>query len=318
MLQMPTAAMGSDHFPILLGFNIPLEHTEFAPPKWSFKKADWSGFSAGCSLNITDALLDPGDIDGSCSRLSDTLIQVADEFIPVSASGRRRRGVPYWDNVCEDAVAERTCARRRFERTRLLEDRILYNAASASSRRTILEAKRSHWRNFCDRLDAHTPVKKVWGVIRSISGVVSKTSTPILKSKDSFVVACSHKAHLLASHFSSVSSAKNSSAFAERHAAFERDNASVLNSSSSSPAAYNQAFSLDELRQALRQCKNSSTGQDRICYEMFCHMSAPVLLVFLAFFNLIWTSGSFTLAWRGSVVVPFLKPGNVAAFASSY
>jgi len=53
----------------------------------------------------------------------------------------------------------------------------------------------------------------------------------------------------------------------------------------------NQAFSLNELLSAINDTKNTATGPDNICYEMFKHLSVKSLEVMLQLFNKIWLTG---------------------------
>ena len=50
----------------------------------------------------------------------------------------------------------------------------------------------------------------------------------------------------------------------------------------------NQAFSHNELRSAINDTKHTTPGPDKICYEMFKHMSIKSLEVMLQLFNKIW------------------------------
>ena len=109
--------------------------------RWSSKKADWMGFSNGCTQHFTEDLIESSDVDGTCSCLTDALIREADAHIPVSQKGWKHQGVRYWNDACDDTVNEYSQTHRRFERSRLIKDRVLYNVANARSRCTILDTQ---------------------------------------------------------------------------------------------------------------------------------------------------------------------------------
>ena len=82
--------------------------------------------------------------------------------------------------------------------------------------------------------------------------------------------------------------------------------------------ALNQAFSINELLSTISDTKNTTSGPDNICYEMFKHISIKTLEVMLQLFNTIWFTGKIPPSWLHSIVVPVPKPNKPAHFPSSY
>jgi len=80
----------------------------------------------------------------------------------------------------------------------------------------------------------------------------------------------------------------------------------------------NQAFSLKELLSAVQDTKNTTSGPDNICYEMFKHVSTQSLEVMLQLFNKIWFTGKITPSWLHSIIIPIPKPNKPSHFPSSY
>ena len=54
----------------------------------------------------------------------------------------------------------------------------------AKARRTIKEAKRTSWRQYVNKLNSKTKVKKVWDMIRKVSGKNKKSECIRIKSSD--------------------------------------------------------------------------------------------------------------------------------------
>ena len=56
--------------------------------------------------------------------------------------------------------------------------------ARAKARRTIKDAKRTSWRQYVNKLNSRTPVKKVWDMIRKVSGKNKKSECVHIKSSN--------------------------------------------------------------------------------------------------------------------------------------
>ena len=57
--------------------------------------------------------------------------------------------------------------------------------ARAKARRTIKDAKRTSWRQYVNKLNSRTPIKKVWDMIRKVSGKNKKSECVHIKSSNS-------------------------------------------------------------------------------------------------------------------------------------
>ena len=68
----------------------------------------------------------------------------------------------------------------------------------------------------------------------------------------------------------------------------------------------------------LKDCADSSPGEDTVHYVMLSHLPNAQLLNLLKFFNFLWVTNTFPDEWRCAIVLPFLKPGKPSALLSSY
>ena len=59
-----------------------------------------------------------------------------------------------------------------------------FKLARAKARRTIKDAKRASWRQYVNKLNSRTPVKKVWDMIRKVSGKNKKSECVHIKSSN--------------------------------------------------------------------------------------------------------------------------------------
>ena len=79
---------------------------------------------------------------------------------------------------------------------------------------------------------------------------------------------------------------------------------------SSNSENYNNAFSLDELTDAISKSHDTAVGPDDIHYHMLKHFPVDPLLTLLNILNSIWASGKFLSSWYTSTVIPVPKFGK--------
>lgn len=76
----------------------------------------------------------------------------------------KKRAVPCWTDVCSEAVRERN---RTFKMLR----KTLPTIAQAIVKKTIKEAKKQSWREYCSKIGRVTSVREIWGMIKSMRGI---------------------------------------------------------------------------------------------------------------------------------------------------
>ena len=74
--------------------------------------------------------------------------------------------------------------------------------------------------------------------------------------------------------------------------------------------AYNEPFTMAELRSAIGALRDVSEGPDAIHTSMLRRLPTIAEEALLAMFNSLWETGVFPDAWREETVVPILKPGR--------
>ena len=81
---------------------------------------------------------------------------------------------------------------------------------------------------------------------------------------------------------------------------------------------YNNPFNINELKNALNSCSDTSPGEDGIHYVMIENLPQEQLFNLLAFFNYLYITNTFPDNWRNAIVLPFLKPNKPSHSMSSY
>ena len=191
-----------------------------------------------------------------------------------------------------------------MQQTRDLTDRQAYYKLKAIAQRVLKDAKKQHWRDYCNTLNKTSKIGKLWKTIKKMSGVETKRSIPTLKEGDLVYDNNQSKAELFAKKYASVSSNSNiTTEFLTRRATFQQQHSQPVapsgesNGTTTDDGAINTPFEPHELRKALRQCKkNRSSGADRLTYELLKEVPKKSHGT-IKFFNNIWQRGQLPPDW---------------------
>ena len=155
----------SDHFPIIIEQNT--FSTEDHNPKWKLNRANWDLFNTLC----TDKLV-PENFKESSDPITDftsSLIEISKECIPKTSTNPTKSN-PWYNDDCKEAIKQRKQALSKFKRSPNTNNFNDIKVFRAKFRRTIKLSKRKSWRSYVSKINHKTPIKKVWDMIRKISG----------------------------------------------------------------------------------------------------------------------------------------------------
>ena len=82
------------------------------------------------------------------------------------------------------AINKRKLALRKFNKNPSRENHMHSKLARAKARRTIKDAKSTSWRQYVNKLNSSTPIKKVWDMIRKVGGKNKKSECVHIKSSN--------------------------------------------------------------------------------------------------------------------------------------
>ena len=305
---------GSDHFPIIVEDedNTPVVKT----PHLIVKKADWAKF-----YHLTVVNMPPGDIQGRTvdelvEWFNDHVMQAASAAMPLSSSRVMPRRVPWWTDECTVVNNERKQALRRYQRTRLVADKISYNRARARAIVVKNRARRESWKAFVSKLTVDTPMTKIWSQVQKMTGKYKQRSTPCIKSNNIIITDNIEVANKLADQYEHISSGANySHNFIQQKQQLESRH---LDFSAHQQYPYNDPISEIEVIGMLKQCKKTAPGEDGIHYEMLEKSHPTLLLLLLAIYNKVWNAGIYPCEWKRAIVLSFLKPGKPSDDVTSY
>ena len=302
---------GSDHFPIILENSGP--ELDDKIPRWNLRRAKWDEFKNSCILKLkSDA---NNTVDDNITYFSKTLISIAEESIPKTSSNKKHNK-SWFNDDCKTAIRSRKAALRKFNLQPSAENLNNFKIHRAKTRRVIKTSKKTSWRNYVNKLKSSSKSKKVWDMIRKISG--KNTSSPIKHLSKNHIKATNKKdiADLLANTFSKNSSSTNySKPFQNIKKNAEK---TKLNFKSNNLEDYNQPFSLSELTDCVMKSHNTAVGPDEIHYEFLKQLPSCSLDFLLQAFNEVWVNGTFPPSWKQATIIPIPKPGKDSTDPSNY
>ena len=149
---------GSDHFPVILKTS--LRDDEPAAEHWKFDRADWMSFRTLCMSQLSDELTLTED---PVAQFTDTLIEIANQtIIPKShISKNKLPKIPWFNDVCKQAVKERKKAQRKLFWNPSAENILAFKQLKAKARRMMKTQRKTSWQSFCSSLTSKTKLKTV-------------------------------------------------------------------------------------------------------------------------------------------------------------
>ena len=122
------------------------------------------------------------------AQFTDTLINIANQIIPKShISKNKLPKVPWFNDVCKQAVKERKKAQRKLFRNPSAENILAFKQLEAKARHIIKTQKKTSWQSFCSSLTSKPKCKTVWKAIRKIKGKTSTSSLGHQKVNGKFI-----------------------------------------------------------------------------------------------------------------------------------
>ena len=301
---------GSDHFPVVLeNLGAPIsDHI----PRWKLHKANWDKFqSLSLQTLTTDKVKNCTD---SLLYFTSQVLEIAEECIPKSSANHSKK--TFFDEECNNAIKARKTALRRFKNNPTNANLNAYRQLRARARRTIKLSKKKSWKEYVSKISTSTPTKKVWDMVRRISGKSIPSAQGHLKINDTVFSTKKEIADQLSSTFSKNSSSTNCTQTFQNHK--QTKEKIKLNFSSKNEEIYNKPFSLDELQDSLQKSHDTAPGPDQIHYQFLKHLSEPSLKALLYIINDIFQSGDFPKSWKEATIVPIPKPNKNNTDPSSY
>jgi len=197
--------LGSDHLPVIIKLNEAATMEEAGIPQWAYRRADWDKYKAVCRSHLTSEMI-IDDVTVSRDRVVTAIIKAAESSIPVTklTTNPLQKSVPFWTEECSKAVQRRNKAKNKMQRTQNLDDQQKYYRSRGVAQRTIKEAEKQYWREYCSILDSTSKMSQVWGTVKKMSGACSRPSIPTIVDGGVVYNSNKEKAELFAKNFADV------------------------------------------------------------------------------------------------------------------
>ena len=299
---------GSDHFPIVIESIKTSE--EDHNPKWKLNKANWDLFHTLCDESLTTTSL--SDSTDHIADFTSSLIDISEKCIPKTSTNPKKSN-PWYNDDCKEAIKQRKDTLSRFCKFPTKDNLNTYRVFRAKARRTIKSSKRKSWRTYVSNLNYKTPIKKVWDMVRKISGKSKPASHQHLNTNfnggaETKATTKKDIADTLGDAFSTNSANRN---YSKEFQNYQKQQEKIkLNFKSSNNEEYNNPFNLDELKDAINKSHDTATGPDEIHYQMLKHLPLKSLQTLLDIFNNMWETGKFPESWELATIIPIPKPGK--------
>ena len=300
----------SDHFPTRISF--PHEYYNHAS-KLNIKKADWQKFNILCLTKISQ--VDFSLVDEPMKLFSKILNDIARECIPKIHYGSKKICKPWFNNECREAIKLRRKLLRTFRTFPTLNNFLNYKRCNSTCKRIIKKAKRESWSSFTSTLNSRTNPHKVWKHFNSIKGRSNLILRP-LKKNENYVYEIDQIIDLIGHQFEFNSS--ESPHDLDFIATKSKMESNPINFASNIDHAYNNLFTIKELRDAIAESKDSACGPDGIYNQFLKHLPPSCLRKLLFIYNLLWNNSYYPSEWRNVYTIPILKPDKSPHHPNSY
>lgn len=293
---------------------------------WSFKNVDWGVFKDKIKQKCIEMrvleIIHNLNVQGKYNLIVSIINETAENtFKKVSQNGKGKNPVPWWSPEVKQAIAKRNNFKNRLARHYRIDDLENYRKAKAQAQRVKRNAKQEFWKKYCKSMNRMTDLGKVWKNIKQLeSGNMSRNIIKnLLDEKKGAVTSPLDKANLIANAFKSIENQGNNNPEKNRYRThFEKEVIDKLILQEENDHPLNDEFTMEELKDALKEMKNTAPGKDGIKSIMLQNLPQTMFTCLLLLFNEIWKHSIFPYQWYHCVQIPVLKPGKDPTNPGSY
>ena len=157
----------SDHFPTFLELKCKPNYQEIKHRgKWKIIPEKWTEWRK--ILEKTDLNLGENN-EENIYKFTEPLTNASKEVFKLKNGTKKSKyNAIWWNQDCSKARAERRRARNKLKRQYTPDNLINLKRTTAIAKRTFKQAKKYHWKNFCNKLTAETPTSKIWSTCKAM------------------------------------------------------------------------------------------------------------------------------------------------------
>ena len=115
---------------------------------------------------------------------SSTLLDIAADNIPKTSPFPKRKAKPWFDEDCQAAKKERNKTNRLANKHPSAANSMRVRLIQARTKKLFKQKKRETWKNYVSSVNVNIPSRKVWDMIRKITG--KNVASPMHHLKDKY------------------------------------------------------------------------------------------------------------------------------------
>ena len=312
-----SSSYSSDHFPVVLELASDNEEDE-RRPHFNINKANWAGFIRQCKEQLTPGMFADSLLDDKMKIFTDQLIEIATDNIPQTSPNTKQFSKPWFDDECRAAKRERNKAERFYKQHPNISNFIKVKKRQAETRRLFRSKKRKSFRNYVSSLGDKVKARKVWGMIRKLTGKNVPSHLHHLKdSQGNLITDKEEIANTIGETYQNIHSSESYSDDFIRNTKLKEE-ANPIDFNTTNTHIYNRKFRLKDLKRNIKKAKDSAYGADQVHYQFLKHLPDECLRVLLDLINEYWESHTFPPDWRLALVLPIPKPGKDHFYPTNY
>lgn len=279
---------------------------------------NWNLFTQLIETNLsTNPLPMDCPIYTDVTHITETIINAANLSIGKTKTSTAKPNVPQWNSLIKETIKNK--ALKTFQISGKTEDHIKLKQLRAKTKYLVKISKEKSWKIFTSSIAPRTDPSVIWSKVRSLCGRRREKHTHLI-IENTLYTKPNDVANLLGASFQTNCSDDN------YHKTFLTNNIQNRNSqyiSNISPSLQDQIhlnlpISLNELNWSLNKCSSLSPGPDDILYIFLQNLPPSAYAYITHIYNKIWNYGILPKAWKHSIVILILKPGNDKFKSNSY
>ena len=237
---------------------------------------------------------------------SSTLLDIAADNIPKTSPFPKRKVKPWFYEDCQAVKKERNKADRVANKHPSAANSMRSRLIQARTKKLFKQKKRDSWKHYVSSVNVNTPSKKVWNMIRKITG--KNIASPMHHIKDENGTLITDRVQIANTLLKKSSSSENySKEFQSIKAQKEKQ---YINFKTNKNLRYNKKFTMRDLKRSLKKSNNSSPGPDQIHYEILRHLPIETLHILLDIRNETWKSDTCPESWKEALIISIPKSGK--------
>ena len=313
--EISSDRLGSDHHPIIITANTSDHPVPERVPKWNFKKAKWDAFQDKCITEITTNLFN--DAEDTMAIFSSTLLDIAVDNIPKTSPFPKWKAKPWFDEDCQAAKKGRNTANRLANKHPSAANSMRARLIQTKTKKLFKQKKRVSWKNYVSSVNVNTPSKKVWNMIRKITG--KNVASPMHHLKDDNGTRITDRVEIANTLSAAIEKSSSSNNYSKEFQSIKAQNEKQkINFKTNRNLRYNKKFTMRYLKRSLKKSNNSSPGPDQIHYKILRHLPIETLHILLDIINETWKNDTFPESWREALIISIPKPGKDNFYPLNY